>query len=322
MPEIASPQACREDPRRYRLQRAAGILHKRSSAGDRAGNRFCGQRRSAAPEHTNLTIAQFLRFGYNLNNLTSTTRKRGGGMVRIAVCDDSGSELHEISALAEEYLSAGGTAGTVRSFSHPDELLQACETNVFHIYLLDMVMPMLSGLELGRGIRRRSADAQIIFITSEPAFALDAYAVTPLHYLLKPVRKDALFSALELAVKKVNNLSETAVTIRTRDGLRTLSADEIACCEYVRHSVVYTLTDGERTETLSLRESFAEHIAPLLRDRRFLQPHAAFAVNMSCAERLDKTGFVLRGGALVPVSGKLYAAVRDAYMKYRLGEGA
>lgn len=242
-------------------------------------------------------------------------------MVRIAVCDDSEAELREIAALAAEYLSACGVAGTVRTFDHPDALLKTCETQSFHIYLLDMVMPMLGGIELGRAIRRQSADAQIVFITTEPGFALDAYAVNPLHYLLKPVQRDALFSALELGCKKVGYGEETAVTIRTRDGLRTLAADEIACCEYARHSVVYTLSDGTRAETATLRESFAEHIAPLLRDRRFLQPHAAFAVNLRYVERLDKSGFTLRGGAFVPVSGKLYAAVRDAYMNYRLGEG-
>ena len=242
-------------------------------------------------------------------------------MVRIAVCDDSAAELRAISSLADEYISSRGVAGTVRSFDHPDALLCQSESEGFHIYLLDMVMPMLSGLELGRAIRRQSADAQIIFITTEPGFALDAYAVNPLHYLLKPVQREALFSALELAVKKVRYGAETAVTFRTRDGLRTLSADEIVCCEYVRHSVVYTLAGGERAETATLRECFSEHIAPLLRDPRFVRPHAAFAVNMAYAERLDKAGFALRGGVFVPVSGKLYAAVRDAYINYRLGEG-
>lgn len=243
-------------------------------------------------------------------------------MIRIAVCDDSETALRQIASLTDSYLASCGTAGEVRTFSHPDALLCACESERFHIYLLDMVMPMLSGLELGRAIRRQSADAQIIFITTEPGFALDAYAVNPLHYLLKPVQREALFSALELAVRKAGNGDGTAVTIRTRDGLRTLSADDIACCEYIRRSAVYTLAAGGRAETTTLRESFSEHIAPLLQDRRFLQPHAAFAVNMRYAERLDKTGFTLRGCVFVPVSGKLYAAVRDAYIKYRLGEGA
>ena len=59
-------------------------------------------------------------------------------------------------------------------------LLTACEAETFHIFLLDMVMPMISGLELGRGIRRMNTDAQIIYITTEPGFALDAYSVNPL----------------------------------------------------------------------------------------------------------------------------------------------
>jgi len=106
--------------------------------------------------------------------------------------------------------------------------------------------------------------------------------------------------------------------VKTREGLRTFALDRILCCEYVRHSVRYTLVDGTQAETCTLRESFSEHIAPLLKDRRFLQTHAAFAVNMSYAERLDRTGFTLRGGTFVPVSGKQFAAVRDAYMRYRL----
>jgi DNA-binding LytR/AlgR family response regulator len=61
-------------------------------------------------------------------------------------------------------------------------------------------------------------------------------------------------------------------------------------------------------------------VEPLLRDRRFIQPHAAFIVNMSCVDRLSKDGFTMKGGAFVPVSGKQFSAVRNAYMSYRLGE--
>jgi DNA-binding LytR/AlgR family response regulator len=179
---------------------------------------------------------------------------------------------------------------------------------------------MISGLELGRGIRRVSTDAQIIYITTEPGFALDAYSVNPLHYLLKPVDKGALFAALELAMEKVGFGEEIVVTVKTRDSLRTLSADVIACCEYVRHTVIYTLVSGERARTSTISGSFAEHVEPLLRDRRFIQPHAAFIVNMSCVDRLSKDGFTMKGGAFVPVSGKQFSAVRNAYMSYRLGE--
>ncbi len=240
-------------------------------------------------------------------------------MLRIAICDDIDAELRCIETLVNKYVAEKSLSVEIRKFSHPDALLKSCETDTFHIYLLDMVMPMISGLELGRSIRRISTDAQIIYITTESGFALDAYSVNPLHYLLKPVSRYALYAALDLAAEKTDYGEETAVTVKTHNGLRTLSTDIIVCCEYVSHTAVYTLVGGERLETSTFTGSFAEHIMPLLRDRRFIQPHAAFAVNMCRAERLDRNGFTMRGGAFVPVSGKQFSAVRNAYMSYRLG---
>ncbi len=241
-------------------------------------------------------------------------------MLKIAICDDMGIELNRITQLTNEYLCLRSLSAKVQGFSHPDELLTACENEIFHIFLLDMVMPMVSGLELGREIRCMSTDAQIIYITTEPSFALDAYAVNPLHYLLKPVDKSALFSALDLAAGKVNYGEEIFVTVKTKAGVRTLSADVIVCCEYIRHAVIYTLMCGERVETTTLQGRFSEYIAPLLRDKRFIQPHVSFVVNMSFVERLNKEGFTLKGGAFAPVSGKQFVAVRNTYMSYRLGE--
>lgn len=240
-------------------------------------------------------------------------------MLRIAICDDTQTELEQISALTNEYVATHNLVADVRAFSHPDELLTVCETETFHIFLLDMVMPMINGLELGRSIRRIDTDAQIIYITTEPGYALDAYAIHPLHYLLKPVNKQALLAALDLAGEKAR-VENVTVTIKTRDGLRTFFADSVAYCEYMRHNVIYTLLSGERVETTTISGSFADHIAPLLRNRRFIRPHAAYAVNMSRVERLSKEGFLLQGGTFISVSGKQYAAVRNAYMNYRLGE--
>ncbi len=241
-------------------------------------------------------------------------------MLKIAICDDVSADLRRITALTNEYLTERSISAGIREFSHPDALLTACEAETFHMFLLDMVLPMISGLELGRSIRRISTDAQIIYITTEPGFALDAYSVNPLHYLLKPVDKGALFAALDLATEKVGFGEETLVTIKTREGLRTLSANSVTCCEYVRHTVNYTLVNGEQVETSTISGSFAEHVVPLLQDRRFIQPHAAFIVNMSCVVRLSKDGFTMKGGAFVPISGKQFSSVRNAYMSYRLGE--
>lgn len=242
-------------------------------------------------------------------------------MLKIAICDDQPGELATLEMLTKEFAAAHCPGAEIALFSHPDELVTACESRVFHIYLLDIVMPMLSGLEVGQSIRRISTDAQIIYVTTEPSYALDAYTVNPLHYLLKPVRREELFAALKLAMEKADFGDEILLTLKTHSGLRSLPTERIVCCEYLRRGAVYTLTDGEIVETTTLPSSFAQHIAPLLADRRFLSPHISFVVNMSQVERLTREGFFLRGGGFVPVSGKQYAAVRNVYMDYRLGDG-
>lgn len=84
-------------------------------------------------------------------------------MLRIAICDDIDTELRCIATLTKEYLTEHSFSAEIREFNHPDDLMTVCENDTFHIFLLDMVMPMINGLELGRSIRRISTDAQIIY---------------------------------------------------------------------------------------------------------------------------------------------------------------
>ncbi len=183
-------------------------------------------------------------------------------MLKIAICDDTIQELNYIVGLTNVCLSENNIVAEIRQFSHPDLLLQSCEKEVYHIFLLDIVMPMISGLELGKQIRRQNTDAQIIYITTESGFALDAYAVNPLHYLLKPVDKTAFFDTLDKAVRKANIDAMHSITVKTHDGIQTISADTILCAEYKKHKVLYNLASGEKVETKSLAERFSEHIAP------------------------------------------------------------
>lgn len=238
-------------------------------------------------------------------------------MLHIAVCDDMPDQLAIVASLAKEYIEEKGLDAEIHPFPHPDNLLTACETERFHLYLLDMVMPMMNGVQLGIEIRRLDREAQIIYVTTAPEFALDSFTANPLGYLIKPLERQKTFDTLDLAFSKIDTGEEAGIALKTRDGLRVLPHSSIACCERLGNSVRYLLTTGETVESLTIRCPFSEHIAPLLRDRRFLQPHASFALNMSRVESLNEQGFTLRDGTVVPIAKKQYTAVRNAYLDYR-----
>lgn len=237
-------------------------------------------------------------------------------MLKIAICDDQPFELSKLQAMVEKYAGTCGTDAEIRGFKHPDPLLDACDKESFHIYILDIVMPMIDGIALGREIRRHDKEAQILYVTTEPEFALGAYAVNPIDFLIKPLKEQRLFEALDLAVSKLSLSAEQVMTVKTVNGLRVLRIASICYCEYSSHSVRYVLKGGETVTTRTIAGKFSDHIAPLLNDRRFISPHVSFAVNMNEVERFNKDSFVLFSKAVIPIAAKQYPGVRDTYMDY------
>jgi DNA-binding LytR/AlgR family response regulator len=100
-----------------------------------------------------------------------------------------------------------------------------------------------------------------------------------------------------------------------------LKLSDIACCEYRNHAVIFKLTNGDEVVSSTIRENFSEYSLPILKDRRFLQCHTSFVVNMRRVERFAKDSFTLYGGKIVPIAAKKYPAVRDTYMDYLMVKG-
>lgn len=241
-------------------------------------------------------------------------------MLSIAICDDMPDQLSVISDYINEYIESNDIDAQVLQFTNPDTLLTACETESFHIYILDIVMPMINGIELGKEIRRIDREAQIIYASTESSFALQAFAANPINYLIKPIDKIQFFETLGLAISKVNRDEEKIVTLKTKEGLRVIKLSSIISCEYINHCVQYTLMGREVCTTRIIQGNFSQHIEPLILDKRFIRPHASFVVNMGRVESFSKDGFIMHGGGLVPIPTKQYKLVRDKYMDYLLAK--
>ncbi len=92
------------------------------------------------------------------------------------------------------------------------EALALIESQRPHIVLLDVQMPGMNGVELARHIAARAADADIdnprpmpkvIFATAFDEFAVNAFEVNAVDYLLKPVRSQRLLESLQKAYKLI-----------------------------------------------------------------------------------------------------------------------
>lgn len=238
----------------------------------------------------------------------------------IAICDDNITDLKIIKGMLDEFLSLNNISIDVREFSHPDELLIEAEHNHFCLYILDIVMPMVNGIEIGRNIRLLDFETQIIYVTGEAGFALESFDANPSSYILKPVNKEKLFKALNFAISKINMEDEKVVSIKISTGLRTIQLSQILYFEYVNHKIRYFLLYGDFIETRYVSENFATYIIPFLRSARFVKTHESFVVNIAYITHLSRTSVTIRGKYIVPVSRSNYINVRDKYLICRIGD--
>lgn len=238
-------------------------------------------------------------------------------MLHIALCDDRKDQLMILDKYTKEYIELNSIDAQIQKFTSPDALLITCEKQRFHIYILDIVMPMINGIELGKEIRKIDKEAQIIYASTEAAFALESFSANPINYLVKPIEKEKLFTTLRLAISRANT-KEEIITVKTKEGLRVVKLSSIIFCEYINHSVQFVLMGGEKIKSSTIKGSFVNYIQPLLLKDEFIQPHSSYLVNMNRVEVFSKDGFIMRGGSKIPIPQKKYPPIRDRYMDYLL----
>lgn len=239
-------------------------------------------------------------------------------MIRIALCDDRKADLDRIHGLLAAYLDEKKVEAEVMTFMHPDDLLRESEKTRFNLFVLDIMMPMVSGIEAARELRWNNRNAAIVFATAEPSFALESFDVNPVNYLLKPVVREKLYDTLDRVFEQIADEQEKAITIKEKAGFRTVFINDIMFLEYRNHVISYNLKNGDVISTPTLRIGFTDYLNETVSDTMIMQCHESYAVNIAAIDALTKTDAMLRNGKSVPVSKSRYTAVQAAYLDFRL----
>jgi two-component SAPR family response regulator len=90
----------------------------------------------------------------------------------------------------------------VKSFSNGDDALEYLVNNKVDIALLDIEMPVMNGIELGDHILHNYENIELIYITAYDQYAIDAFNIYAIGYLLKPIDADCLQKHIEHILKK------------------------------------------------------------------------------------------------------------------------
>ncbi|MBR5328934.1 MAG: response regulator transcription factor [Firmicutes bacterium] len=245
--------------------------------------------------------------------------------MRIAVCDDEALFRDEIVALVNEYdKEKGGLGLEVSAFCRGEALLETSERKGgFDLYLLDIVMDGMNGIELGVALRRQGIDSKIIYLTSEPGFAIDSFKAKPFDYILKPLVKERVFAALDEVFSAYMQRKEKNLIVKTHDGMVRLNVHQILYAQLCHRSVTYSLSSGETVESVQIRTSFSEAMQELLEMDDFMMCGAGTVANMRYITMVDRESVVFKNNARLYLPKKACLELRSAWYDYWFdGEGS
>lgn len=226
-------------------------------------------------------------------------------MYRIAVCEDEKHILENLSSRVEEYIKKKQLAANVQLYMSGEELLK--EAGSFDIVLLDLKLPGISGLDAAKQLIPKSC---IIFITSYKEYALDAFDMDAVHYLLKPVTDERLYLALDRAVNRLEQTDDQVLALVKAGETRILPMRDILYCEVFNHLVcIHTIQDTyDYPGTLDMLEKEL--------DERFFRCHRSYLVNMSHIAGREKGTAVISNGDRILISRRKQAEFMSELLKF------
>lgn len=239
--------------------------------------------------------------------------------MRTLIVDDE----HLARAVLREYLALHPDVEIVGECANGFEAVKAIAEHAPDLVFLDIQMPKLDGFEV---VELAGSKPHYVFATAYDQFALRAFEVHAVDYLLKPFSRERLAEALaqvrlrspqpsriEAVVRDAQARQQPLERILIRDGARVhvVAADRVDYIE-AQDDYVQINSDGKAY----LKNQRLSELEAQLDAGVFVRIHRSYIVNVGAVERIEPVSkdnhcAVLKSGVKLPISRSGYQKVRE-----------
>ena len=228
---------------------------------------------------------------------------------RVAIVDDSSVD----AAFVEEILNTWAKTQQVvvqpeRFPSAEKFLFRYADDKAWDILLLDIEMGAMDGVTMAKKVRTHNEAVQIVFITGYSDYIAEGYEVAALHYLMKPVNKDKLFSVLDRALEK-RKQEERCLNLESAGEMVRIPFYEIRYLD-VRQNYVTIHAKQDYTVKRTLGD-FEKEL-----DDRFCRVGRSMILNLKYIQRVTKTEVRLSNGTVLPLPRGAYEPLNRAIIQH------
>ncbi len=220
-------------------------------------------------------------------------------MIRVLIIDDEKPSRDELKFLLAE-MEGIEVTGEAEDGIEAVRMIAKLEPDIL---FLDIQMPEMSGIELAESIEKMGNRPYVIFTTAYDNFAVKAFEVGALDYLLKPYSRDRLSKSIERYLEstsgkddgiedRINELLSSYKSRESHSGhLRITVAKGENFHPLKPEEIVAVAASGKKTRIVTLDQEFEDHntishFEEILPEEKFFRCHRSFLINLDYVKKI------------------------------------
>jgi len=227
----------------------------------------------------------------------------------VAVCDDSRTDVEMLESAFDKLAQY---QFSYEVYFTAKELLKHVidDGEMYHLYIFDIEMPEMNGLQLAKEIRKIDAKALFVFLTGYTQYVMDVFEVITFDYISKPITVEKLESVLLKAMQYLHMIKRDFVFQFRKNQFR-ISCDDIVYFEKKgRQAVIHTISENFKANMTT------EEIWKQLDDKVFAHIHVSYIINLGHIRAIEGDEVVMDNEERLLIARSHKQNLKEKHMEF------
>lgn len=230
----------------------------------------------------------------------------------IGICDDHQFVHDDVSNALKKYSLRNGIDVDVNSYYSAEEFLD--KSDELDMLFLDIDMPGMDGIELGRKLNQKGIDYKIVMLSGREDKMKETFKINAFRFVSKPIKETELFSSID-DVRDLMIGTETVTVYKDRISYDIQEKDIVLICVEKSETKIITENNEYRSE-----KSLIQWMS-ILNQNMFYKSDKSYIVNIRKIEKIVKNTIYLINGLRAGISRRQRTVIIRAFADFDVKRG-
>lgn len=235
-------------------------------------------------------------------------------MLKIALCEDDEYDMTQAKKVLYDIKNKMEISCEIMTYQCGQDVIDAMHRGVrFELILLDIYLKHDNGIDIARAIQAIQKDCIFVFLTVSRDFALEAYELNAIHYILKPIKEIHIQEIFQRYFDRLHKPMRF-IQLYSESKSYEFAIQNIIKIQSENKGVIVFLANIK--DPVRIAVSFKK-IEEQITDKSLIKITRGFIVNLNFIVKIHNSDTcILKDGTNVLISRKIRPIVREKYYDY------